>query len=607
MTAVHEPPTTAPPARAPRLAEGIEMIGEYEGSGFKETPFLARRADGQTLQLTALLYSVASHADGRRDHAAIATAVSEEIGRKVSPDNVRFLVEKKLRPLGVLAAADGSSPALERPDPLLALKFRTAVIPEGFTRVLTTIFRPLFWPPVLALVIAAFLALDAWLFLDHGIAQGLRHAIYQPLLLLGMFAAVVVATAFHEIGHATACRYGGATPGVMGVGLYIVWPAFYTDVTDAYRLGRGGRLRTDLGGIYFNAIFALAMGGLYALTDFEPLLLLVLLQTFAMLQQLLPFLRLDGYYILSDLTGVPDMFSRIKPVFRSLKPGAEADARVTALKPWVRVVVTAYVLTVVPLLVFSLLMALLHAPRLFATAYDSIGVQYDRIGAALSDGAAATVASGSLQLLLIALPAAGLALTLSRVGTRAGLRAVSWSAGRPARRAAVILAFTATIALATFTWWPNGDYRPIQPGERGTIQGGLQSVASIPSGRPGLTPARERQLDGAPSVRELDGDQRLRRSKLVGRARDRIEQRKPRAERSRRTPTPTATPRASATPTATATATPAATSAPAATATPAATSTPAATPNATATPRAAATPIADLPDVDVGVDVDVDP
>ena len=572
MTAIHEPPTSALPARAPRLAEGIEMIGEYEGSGFKETPFLARRADGQTLQLTALLYSVAAHADGRRDEAAIATAVSEEIGRKVSPDNVRFLVEKKLRPLGVLAAADGSSPELTRPDPLLALKFRTAVVPARLTRGLTTLFRPLFWPPVLALVIAGFLALGAWLLLEHGIAQGLRHAIYQPLLLLGMFAAVVVATAFHETGHATACRYGGAKPGVMGVGLYIVWPAFYTDVTDAYRLGRGGRLRTDLGGIYFNAIFALAAGGLYALTSFEPLLLLVLLQSFAMLQQLLPFLRLDGYYILSDLTGVPDMFSRIKPVFRSLRPGAEADARVTALKPWVRVVVTAYVLTVVPLLVFALLMALLHAPRVFATAYDSLGVQYDHVAAALSDGAALSVASGSLQLLLLALPAAGLALTFTRVGTRAGLGALRWSEGRPGRRAAVILAFTATIALATFTWWPNGDYRPIQPGERGTIQGGLQSVASIPSGRPSLPPARERQLRGAPSARDGDGDARLQRSKVVGRARDRVEQRKPRAartrERSRTTPTPTAGPRATTTPGATGTATPTATTAPAATATP---------------------------------------
>ena len=78
------PPSQGNATEKPRLAQGIDLIGEYEGSGFKETPFLARRADGQTLQLTALLYSVASHADGQCDEAAIAAAVSEDIGRKVS-------------------------------------------------------------------------------------------------------------------------------------------------------------------------------------------------------------------------------------------------------------------------------------------------------------------------------------------------------------------------------------------------------------------------------------------------------------------------------------------------------------------------------------------
>jgi putative peptide zinc metalloprotease protein len=601
-----EPPASAATALAPRLAAGIEMIGEYEDSGFKETPYIARRADGQTLQLTRLLYSVASSADGQRDYAAMAQVVSDDVGRKVSADNVRFLVEKKLRPLGVLAAADGSSPKLERPDPLLALKFRTAVVPEGFTRALTTIFRPLFWPPVLGLVIAAFLALDAWLFLHHGIAQGLRHAIYQPLLLLGMFAGIVIATAFHEIGHATACRYGGAKPGVMGVGIYLAWPAFYTDVTDAYRLGRGGRLRTDLGGIYFNAIFALAMGGLFALTGFEPLLLLVLVQNFAMLQQLLPFLRLDGYYILSDLTGVPDMFARIKPVFRSLKPGGDADARVTELKPWVRVVVTAYVLTVAPLLLFSALMALIHAPRMLATAYDSLGVQYDKVSAAVSDGAAAGVASGSLQLLMLALPTAGLMLTFSRVGSRAGQSAWSWSEGHPERRAIVVTTATAAVALAAFTWWPNGDYRPIQPGERGTVEGGLRSVASIASGRPSLTPERVRELGGAPTARELNGDRRLKATPdTVGEAQRPVGKRESRGERagagSDPTSSPPAKPAAGATPPAgttpqagaapEATATPAS-AAPAATPTTTATALPAttATPTATPTPTPAATP-----------------
>ena len=61
-----EPRTAREPA--PRLAEGIELIGEYEGSGFKEAPYIARRADGQVIQLTYLLHLVASAVDGRRGY-----------------------------------------------------------------------------------------------------------------------------------------------------------------------------------------------------------------------------------------------------------------------------------------------------------------------------------------------------------------------------------------------------------------------------------------------------------------------------------------------------------------------------------------------------------
>jgi putative peptide zinc metalloprotease protein len=312
-----------------------------------------------------------------------------------------------------------------------------------------------------------------------------------------------------------------------------------------------------------------------------------------MLQQLLPFLRLDGYYILSDLTGVPDMFSRIKPVFRSLKPGAEAQPRVAELKPWVRVVVTAYVLTVVPLLAFSTLVALIHAPRMFATAYDSLGVQYDKVSAAVGDGAVASIASGSLQLLMLALPTFGLVLTFSRVGSRAGKGAWRWSDGHAERRALVVATATAGVALAAFTWWPNGDYRPIQPGERGTIQGGLHSVDAIPSGRPSLTPHRERELGGAPTARRLEDDTRLELTPdTIGKAKRSVLKRAPRGATGRGTGRATATPTpsaAAATPSPSAAVAPGATATPEATPTPQATATPTPTPTVTATPTAAAT------------------
>ncbi|TMD67670.1 MAG: hypothetical protein E6I84_03220 [Chloroflexi bacterium] len=355
----------------PRLAEGMELLGEYKDSGFKEPPFLARRADGQVLQLPRLLYLVAANSDGRRSYGQIAEVVTEQFGRGVSADNVQTLADNKLRPLGVLAAPDGSSLKLARPNPLLALNFKTAVVPPGLVNAVTTVFRPFFWPLVVLGTLAGFVALDWWLFFVHGIAQGLRQLLDEPVLFLIVFGLVVLSAALHESGHATACRYGGARPGVMGVGIYLVWPAFYTDVTDAYRLGKGGRLRTDLGGVYFNALFMLGTLGIYLLTHFEVLIAVVLLLQFEMLHQFLPFLRLDGYYVIADLTGVPDIFARMKPVLLSLLPWRKPDPRVTVLKGWVRIVVTAWVVFTVGFILYAYGMMLLHLPTIIGTSPSS--------------------------------------------------------------------------------------------------------------------------------------------------------------------------------------------------------------------------------------------
>src|SRR5438874_3948819 len=367
----------------------MELIGEYQGSGFKDPPYLARRGDGQVLQLPRLLYLVAAKADGRRDYDEIARAVSVDFGRGVSADNVRVLADTKLRPIGVLAAADGSSPKLQRPNPLLSLNFRAAVVPPGLVNAITTIFRPFFWPLVVAAALVGFVALDGWLFFVHGISQGIRTLLNQPLFFLVLFAIVVVSAAIHECGHATGCRYGGARPGVMGVGLYLVWPAFYTDVTDAYRLGKAGRLRTDLGGVYFNALIMLATLGLYLLTHFEVLIAVILLLQFEMLHQFLPFLRLDGYYVIADITGVPDIFVRMKPVLLSLLPWRNPVAQVTVVKNWVRVVVTIWVVLTVGFVLYAYGMLLLHLPSIVGAAWSSMLALVWNTSTALGSGLAA--------------------------------------------------------------------------------------------------------------------------------------------------------------------------------------------------------------------------
>ena len=485
-------PTAAAAVDVPRRARGVELLGLFEDSGFKEPPYLVRRGDGQVVQLAPLLYALAEEVDGRRDTAQIADALSERIQRGVSAENVEMLLDGQLRRLGIVALRHGRTAEVGKVDPLLALKFRTKVVPEGVVRALTTVFRPLFLPPVMVAAVLAFVGALAWLFGIHGISQGLRHVLYQPALLFMLLGGVVLATAFHEIGHATAVRYGGANPGVMGVGIYIVWPAFYTDITDAYRLPKRGRLRADVGGMYFNALFGLAATAAYAATRFEPLLLLVVLQAFAIVQQSLPFLRLDGYYVVSDLTGVPDMLSRIRPVLASLLPWRDADERVTELKPWVRAVVTAYVLVVVPVIALVFVLMLAHAPRAFATAWDSLHVRWHRVAGGEPAGA---TAQDVLQMAVLVLPCLGMLYTTSRIAGRAGRGAWRWSAPSAARRVPVLAAAGAAVACVAALWWPtSGAYRPITRHDRGTLLGAVESlrhlhVASAPSPAPAAAQA----------------------------------------------------------------------------------------------------------------------
>lgn len=395
---------------------------------------------------------VATEADGQKDLDQIARRVSEKFGRAVSADNVRFLVEEKLRPLGVLATTDGSSPELVRAKPVLALHWRAPILPEGLVRVFAVVLRPLFFAPVVIAMLAGFAALDYWLYFVHGISQSARKVLHQPELFLTVIGLAILSVLFHEFGHATACRYSGARPGRIGVGIYLVWPVFYNDVTDAYRLGRAGRLRVDLGGVYFNVIFTLATAGAYFLSGFEPLLLAIFLQQVQMLYQFMPFLRLDGYYVVSDLTGVPDLYARIKPILASMIPGRKADRRVEELKPWVRAVVTAWVLAAIPALLYLFATLIMSAPLMYSTAWDSFLIHYDKVRDAFGGGRVVEVVAGLLQIVLLVVPVASVTLMFALIGGRLGATIWSWSGRKSAVRAALMAVSAVAVAFALFSF-----------------------------------------------------------------------------------------------------------------------------------------------------------
>ncbi len=453
----------------PSLASGVQLLGEMRGSGYRRTPSLVRRADGETITLTPLLYATLLAVDGHRDLDQVARAVSAQVGREATADDVAYLLDKKLRPLGLVRGSDGSEPSVSKLNPLLALRLRFAVTNPTLTRRLTAPFAWLFHPAVALPVLLAFALTSWWLLFEKGLASATHQAFYQPAQLLLIWAVIIGSAAFHEFGHAAACRYGGATPGVMGAGLYLVWPAFYTEVSDSYRLGRWGRLRVDLGGLYFNAIFALGTVAAWALTRNDALLLVVVAQHVQMVRQLAPFIRADGYHIVADLTGVPDLFAHIKPTLLSFVPRRWGGRRDSALKTWARVVVTAWVVVVVPLLVGLLFTAVQALPHLAATAWDSMGRQWDAAGYYWERAQFTGVLVRILYAGVVALPVLGILYVMGRVGLRTRKRVWAATEGRPRQRALAVTVGALVLGVIAWSWWPSQQYRPIRGDEGGTL------------------------------------------------------------------------------------------------------------------------------------------
>ena len=198
-------------AAPPRLAEGVQLLGEYKDSGYSQPPSLVRRPDGQVIQMSRLLYLVASRIDGFRGPAAIADLVSHDLGRSLSAEQVCHLITAKLLPLGIAAGQYGPA-AAPKASPLLTLRARGTLVPERIANAVGVFLRPLFWWPIAAVVVVSVAALDYWLFAEHGLTAGLQQLLRDPADLPIVAGLTVASALFHEGGHAAGCRYGGARP-----------------------------------------------------------------------------------------------------------------------------------------------------------------------------------------------------------------------------------------------------------------------------------------------------------------------------------------------------------------------------------------------------------
>jgi putative peptide zinc metalloprotease protein len=129
-------------------------------------------------------------------------------------------------------------------------------------------------------------------------------------------AALFFAKLCHEFGHAFMAKRAGCRVQSMGVAFMVLLPLFYTDVSDAWRVNdRRARLLIGAGGVLAEMLLACIALLAWSLLPDGPARTAAFMLASAtwittVIVNLNPFMRFDGYFLISDLWEVDNLQGR---------------------------------------------------------------------------------------------------------------------------------------------------------------------------------------------------------------------------------------------------------------------------------------------------------
>lgn len=227
-----------------------------------------------------------------------------------------------------------------------------------------------------------------------------RPATLSPGEYVFAFILVFITVLFHEFGHATASVIYGVKPGGIGCGIYLIYPSLYTELGFAWLLPRKRRAVIDVGGFYFQLIAVIPLYLIFLLTD-NPVYIVVILAADALIiLSLIPFFKFDGYWLLADLLGVPNLQKRamemVRKPFRVFGRGHLVTKSGLTLKRGVAITVLVYGLL---FLVFQVMFAMMIFRSGIAFIFETPAELFKLAAAAITDLRAGLLSDMSYQLL----------------------------------------------------------------------------------------------------------------------------------------------------------------------------------------------------------------
>jgi putative peptide zinc metalloprotease protein len=173
--------------------------------------------------------------------------------------------------------------------------------------------RFMFHPTVVLSGVAAIIAVEIWTLLNYSSLSGMAWEGGHPRSWIVFIGLMLLFALFHEMGHGLACKYFGGVVNEMGIMWRYIYLFPYCKLDHIILFHkRRHRVYVAAAGIYIGLLLLVPFAVIWLLAEPHSLAAVIsakilLLYNFMTLLNFIPFVQLDGYFMLSHALGMAEL------------------------------------------------------------------------------------------------------------------------------------------------------------------------------------------------------------------------------------------------------------------------------------------------------------